>query len=82
MSPEKVLESTASCSTEVDRKRVLQIICKINAIMFPLGNSCTSMPKKRAVLMAKKYFENLHGKTDFILKLIPGAFTAEEKWFE
>lgn len=50
------------------QKTGFQIISKLNAIMFPLGNSCTSMPKKRAVLMAKEYFENLHRKIDFISK--------------
>ena len=64
------------------QKKAFQVISKLNAIMFPLGNGCTSVPKKRAVLMAKEYFENLHRKTDFISKLTPRAFNAEDKSFE
>lgn len=37
------------------QKTDFQVISKINVIIFPLGNSCTIMPKERAVLMAKEY---------------------------
>lgn len=50
------------------QKTAFEVISKLNAIMFPLGNSCSSMTKKRAVLMSKEYFENLHRKIDFISK--------------
>jgi len=68
MSPEKYIRINNVVFHSSGPKTVFQVIVKLNAIMFPLGNSCTSKPKKRAVLMAKEHFENLHRKIDFISK--------------
>lgn len=81
MSPENYVRVNVTFHSS-GQKTAIEVISKLNAIMFPLGNSCTNMPKKRTVLMAKECFENLHRKIDFISKLTPRSFNAEEKSFE
>lgn len=73
------INNVMSCSS--GQKIAVQVISKLNAIMFLQGNSYNSMPKKRAVLMAE-YSENLHRKIDFISEWTPSTFNAEYKSFE
>lgn len=68
MSPENYVRINNVMFYSSGQKTAFQVISKLNAIRFPLGNSCTSMPKKRAALMAKECFENLHRKIDLISK--------------